>query len=184
MLDVPKLPDALEMRRTSLDAAICPVARSLDQIGDWWTLLILRDAFAGMNRFSDFQKSLGVAKNILSARLKMLVANGILAKRESADSGAHGEYHLTEKGRRLRVVLVALRQWGEDNLFAPGEPMIVAQDRSNRPIGRLRLTDQDGRALEPEQITTTQGRKSSASALTDGRKARPVGPTSRRRHRS
>jgi DNA-binding HxlR family transcriptional regulator len=152
------------MKRTRLDHAICPIARSLDEIGGWWTVLIVRQAFAGVTRFSDFQASLGLARNILSTRLKTLVAHGIFEKRPSPDGGARGEYRLTEKGRGLRVVLVALRQWGEDNLFAPGEPMMVVHDRANRPIARLRLMDQDGRPLEPEEIVVTRGRKRSAKA--------------------
>jgi len=150
------------MRRTNLGNALCPVARSLDEIGDWWTLLIVRDACNGMSRFNEFHKSLGLAKNILSARLKTLVDNGVLEKRPGADGSARVEYGLTEKGRRLRVVLVAMRQWGEDYLFAHGEPMMVARDPANRPIGRLRLIDQDGRSLEPEEIIVTKGRKGHA----------------------
>lgn len=100
------------VKRTSMGEALCPIARSLDEIGDWWTLLIVRDAFHGLTRFSDFQKGLGLAKNILSARLRTLVANGILEKRSSADGNGRTEYHLTQKGRRLRLVLIALRQWG------------------------------------------------------------------------
>jgi DNA-binding HxlR family transcriptional regulator len=159
MLPSAELIKGRKMRRTSLDSAICPIARSLDEIGDWWTLLIVRDAFLGKRRFSDFQQSLGLAKNILSARLRTLVENGVLEKRASATGSAHGEYHLTEKGRRLRVVLIALRQWGEENLFAEGEPMMVAHDQANRPIARLRLMDQDGQPLEPDEILVMRGRK-------------------------
>jgi DNA-binding HxlR family transcriptional regulator len=162
------------MRRKNLDGALCPIARTLDVVGDWWTLLIVRDAFAGLARFVDFQNSLGLAKNILSARLRTLVANGILEKRPSADGGARDEYHLTERGRRLRVVLLALRQWGEDHLFAEGEPMIVASDRDNRPIARLRLMNADGRALEPDEIVATRGRKPRARAASvKAKSARP-----------
>jgi DNA-binding HxlR family transcriptional regulator len=164
--------DATDMRRKNLDGAICPIARTLDVVGDWWTLLIVRDAFHGLSRFVDFQKNLGLAKNILSARLRTLVANGILEKRPSADGGARDEYGLTEKGRRLRVVLLALRQWGEDNLFAEGEPMMVASDRDNRPLARLRLMNEEGRALEPEEIVATRGRKPGARATS--MKARPT----------
>src|SRR5690348_11555143 len=117
------------MRRTGVGDAICPVARTLDEIGDWWTLLIVRDAFQGKKRFSEFQKSLGLAKNILSARLRLLTAKGIMEKRPSVNRFGHNEYHLTDKGRRLRLVLTALRQWGEDNLFIEGEQMLVAHDR-------------------------------------------------------
>jgi DNA-binding HxlR family transcriptional regulator len=152
------------MRRKNLGDAICPIARSLDAVGDWWTLLIIRDAFAGISRFIDFQQSLGVARNILSARLRLLVANGILQRGPSAGGGARDEYRLTEKGRRLRVVLTALRQWGEDNLFTEGEPMMVAHDRGNRPLARLRLLTEDGRPLEPEEIVVTRGRKRNAGA--------------------
>jgi DNA-binding HxlR family transcriptional regulator len=160
------------MRRKNLQEAICPIARTLDMVGDWWTLLIVRDAFGGLARFGDFQKSLGLAKNILSARLRTLVANGILEKRPPADGGARDEYRLTHKGRRLRVVLIALRQWGEDHLFAEGEPMMVASDRDNRPLARLRLMNEDGRALEPEEIVSTRGRKVRARAASV--KARPA----------
>jgi DNA-binding HxlR family transcriptional regulator len=152
------------MKRTSLGDAICPVARSLDEIGDWWTLLIVRDAFQGKKRFSEFQKSLGLAKNILSARLRHLTAKGIMEKRPSVDAAGRGEYYLTEKGRRLRLVLIALRQWGEDNLFAEGEQMLVAHDRADRPIARLKLINQDGRPLELEEIVVTLGRKRSTTA--------------------
>ena len=147
------------MRRTSTQDAICPIARSLDEIGDWWTLLIVRDAFAGKKRFSDFQTSLGLAKNILSDRLRKLVARGIMEKRTSTEASSRGDYHLTEKGRQLRLVLTAIRQWGEDYLFAAGEPMLLLHDRLNRPIGRLRLTDHDGRPLMPDEMIVTEGRK-------------------------
>ena len=152
------------MRRTSLGDAICPIARSLDEIGDWWTMLIVRDAFQGKKRFSEFQASLGLAKNILSARLKTLVGNEILQKRPAPDGSPHGEYHLTEKGRRLRLVLVALRQWGEDNLFVDGEPMMLALDPRNRPIARLQLLSEDGKRLEPGDIVVSPGRKGSGRA--------------------
>jgi DNA-binding HxlR family transcriptional regulator len=131
-----------------LRGAVCPIARSLDEIGDWWTLLIVRDALRGARRFSEFEKRLGLAKNILAQRLRALVAHGIMELRPAAEGGARSEYHLTEKGRRLRLVLVALRQWGEDNLFTDGEEMTVLVEKATgNPIGRLELTAQDGRAI-------------------------------------
>src|SRR5437763_17222064 len=101
------------MKRKSLEAATCPVARSLDAIGDWWSLLIVRDAFLGKRRFGEFQKSLGLAKNILSTRLRKLVSHGVLEAGPASDGSAYQEYVLAENGRRLYIVLVALRQWGE-----------------------------------------------------------------------
>jgi DNA-binding HxlR family transcriptional regulator len=159
------------MKRKSLSHETCPIARSLDTIGDWWTLLIVRDAFSGKRRFSDFENSLGLAKNILSARLKALLANGVLEKRPSEDGSPHGEYHLTEKGRRLRVVLIAIRQWGEDNLFVEGEPLMVAHDQANRALARLQLMNEDGRLLQPEEIVVTRGHKRSTPAAPKRRRA-------------
>jgi DNA-binding HxlR family transcriptional regulator len=156
------------MRRKNLGDALCPVARTLDVVGDWWTLLIVRDALAGLTRFSEFQQSLGLAKNILSARLRKLIARGIIERRTSSDGGARGEYHLTDKGRELRVILLAIRQWGEDHLFAEGEPMMVAHDQTNRPIARLRMMDQDGRPLRPDEVIRMRGRKAAEPGAAGG----------------
>ena len=103
----------------------CPVARSLDLVGDWWTLLIVRNALSGTLRFGDFQKGLGVSKSMLAERLQKMVHDGLLEIRPDPEGSAYSEYHLTEKGGRLRMVLMALRQWGEGNLFEPGEAMNV-----------------------------------------------------------
>ncbi len=110
------------VKRTSLDDATCPIARTLDVIGDWWSLLIVRDAMLGKRRFGEFQKSLGVAKNILAARLKTLVEQEILEIVPAADGGAYHDYVLTERGRSLYLVVSALRQWGEENMFGPANP--------------------------------------------------------------
>ncbi|MFD2064787.1 winged helix-turn-helix transcriptional regulator [Paraburkholderia solisilvae] len=146
------------MRRTCLKNAKCPVARSLDTVGDWWTLLIVRDALKGACRFGEFQKSLGLAKNILSARLRTMVENGILELQPAADGSPHNEYHLTASGAQLQLVLVALRQWGERNLFEQGEPMMVMLDKeSGQPVQRLQLTSQDGRMLTPADVHVKEG---------------------------
>ncbi|WP_427184710.1 winged helix-turn-helix transcriptional regulator [Bordetella bronchialis] len=105
------------MRRKCLSEDPCPIARSLDAVGDWWSLLIVREALRGQCRFSDFQQGLGLAKNILATRLRKLVEQGVLETRPSADRSDHNEYHLTEKGRRLEPVLRALATWGRENLF-------------------------------------------------------------------
>lgn len=137
------------VKRTSHKNACCPVARPLDAIGDWWSLLIIRDAFDGLSRFGEFQKSLGLAKNILSARLKNLVEHDILETVPASDGSAYQEYILTEKGRGLFPLLVALRQWGEDYFFDPQETHVQLVDRrSGKPVRRLELRSQDGRLLE------------------------------------
>lgn len=105
------------MKRTRLEESTCPVARSLDIIGDWWSLLIVRDALRGLKRFGEFQKSLGIAKNMLATRLKLLVEEDILLLQPASDGSAWQEYVLTEKGRALQTVLMALSQWGNEFLI-------------------------------------------------------------------
>ncbi|TQJ18944.1 winged helix-turn-helix transcriptional regulator [Kribbella jejuensis] len=139
-------------QRVTHEGAECPVARAVDVIGDRWSLLIVRDAFDGITRFSEFQRNLGLAKNILSARLRELVAHGILEILPGADGSAYHEYVLTQKGRDLFVILVSLRQWGEDHLFEPAERHSVLLDtQQNRPLRKLEVTDADGRVLDSSE---------------------------------
>ena len=136
------------MQRTCLDDSTCPVARALDSIGDWWTLLIVRDAMLGMRRFRDFQRSLGLARNVLSARLKKMVADGVMTMAPAADGTSYQEYRLTAKGEALLPVLVAMRQWGERFLFAPGEPHQELVDRrSGKGLEKIRVRGVDGQEL-------------------------------------
>lgn len=138
------------MRRTSLENDQCPIARALDAIGDWWSLLIIRDAFDGLRRFGEFEKSLGVAKNILTVRLRKLVADGILKTAPAEDGSRHQEYLLTEKGCGLFYVIVGLRQWGEEFFYQTGEAHSLLVDRKKRkPVRKLELRAKDGRLLGP-----------------------------------
>jgi DNA-binding HxlR family transcriptional regulator len=136
------------MQRRCLEDSTCPVARSLDSIGDWWTLLIVRDAMLGIRRFSDFQRSLGLARNVLSARLKKMVADGVMTMAPAADGTSYQEYRLTEKGEALLPVLVAMRQWGERFLFAPGEPHSELVERGEgKVLEKIRVRDVEGQEL-------------------------------------
>ncbi len=108
----------------------CSVARTLDVVGERWTLLILRDAFNGVRRFEDFQESLGIARNILTDRLQTLVAQGVLEKRRYQAHPERFEYRLTAKGRDLHPVLVALMQWGDRYLAGEAGPPIVIEHRA------------------------------------------------------
>ncbi|WP_315798001.1 helix-turn-helix domain-containing protein [Bradyrhizobium sp. SZCCHNRI3043] len=140
------------VKRTSLEGDACPIARSLDAIGDWWSLLIIRDAFLGVRRFSAFQRSLGMAKNILTVRLRALVDRGILTTEPAADGSSYRDYVLTPKGRGLFPILVALRQWSEEFDEHPDEIATALVDRANRrPVCKLLLTAEDGRTLAPEE---------------------------------
>lgn len=102
------------MRRASFEDMDCSVARSLEVVGEWWTLLILRDAFFGVSRFEAFQQRLGIARNVLSARLDTLVTHGVLERRPYDEARERYDYVLTPKGRALWPVLVTLRQWGDE----------------------------------------------------------------------
>jgi len=141
------------MKRKSLEGNVCAVARSLDIIGDWWSLLIIRDALSGIRRFSEFQRSLGIAKNILTTRLRSLVAEGILEVAPSSDGGAYQEYAITQKGRDLLPVMAALGQWGSEYLFESDEIRSILVDaKTNRPIEKLQIRSEEGRALQPDQV--------------------------------
>ena len=141
------------MKRTSMEGAACPVARSLDVIGDWWSLLIVRDAQYGLRRFGEFQKSLGVAKNILAQRLKHLVDHGILETQPASDGSAWQEYVLTEKGRSLFPILVALGQWGQAHCFEAGEPRTRVLDKAHgQPVKPLEVRAADGRVLTVQDV--------------------------------
>lgn len=135
-------------KRTSLKESACPVARSMEAIGDCWTMMIIRDAMLGARRFGEFQKGLGLAKNILAARLKALVEDGILKLEPATDGSAYQDYALTEKGRAVFPIMVALRQWGEQFAFNPGEATNIMVDRkTGQRIGKLELHAADGALL-------------------------------------
>ena len=125
----------------------CPVARTLEVIGDRWSLMIIRDAFDDIRRFSEFQKSLGVAKNILASRLKTLVEVGVFDVRPASDGSAYKEYVLTDKGREIFPVVVSMRQWGERFLFKQEETRSVLLD------------NEFGRPLMPIEVRSSSGQK-------------------------
>lgn len=127
----------------------CPVARALDLVGDRWSLLIVRDAIDGARRFSQLQRSLGIAKNILSDRLRVLVEQGIL-ETQSNEQGTRKEYVLTSSGRDLFTVIVSLRQWGERHAFSAGERhSTLVDDTGGRAVPTLRVVNKDGVELTP-----------------------------------
>jgi DNA-binding HxlR family transcriptional regulator len=141
------------MKRKSFEGNLCAIARALDSIGDWWSLLIIRDATAGIGRFSEFQRSLGIPKNILSARLKDMVEQEIMEVVPASDGSAYQEYALTKKGQNLLPVLVALGQWGAEYLFEPKELGSIPLDaKKKRPLKKLEMRSEDGRLLQPEDV--------------------------------
>jgi DNA-binding HxlR family transcriptional regulator len=101
------------MRRQSFASMACPIARTLDIVGEWWTLLILRDLARGINRFDTLQEELGIARNILTVRLQTLLDHGLIERQCYQQRPERFEYLLTEKGAEMNAVLQALKQWGE-----------------------------------------------------------------------
>jgi DNA-binding HxlR family transcriptional regulator len=148
------------LRRKSFEHSECAIARTLDIVGDWWTLLILRDAFEGLRRFGEFQRSLDIPKNILTARLKSMVSSEILQIVPASDGSSYQEYVLTDKGSSLFPVLVALRQWGEQQLFAEKSPpkATLIDRRRGRPVRALELRSEDGRVLKFEDTVVSHAR--------------------------
>src|SRR5712691_10468749 len=116
------------MQHKSFGTMQCPIARSLERVGEWWSILILRDAFAGMTRFDEFQTSLGIAPNMLTRRLNSLVESGLLERRRYSEHPPRHEYVPTARGRDLRPVVIALLAWGNRH-FAPEGPSVVLINR-------------------------------------------------------
>lgn len=136
----------------------CGIAQALDAFGDWWTLLVVRDAFFGIRRFSDFQQNLGIARNILADRLSRLVDQGIMVRIDAGQSGQRYEYELTDKGEALLPVLTALRDWSDAWVFGKGrEPLIVTERKSGKRIQQIRVLSPDGRALQRKDLHSRPG---------------------------
>jgi DNA-binding HxlR family transcriptional regulator len=128
------------MQRKSFGSMTCPIARSLERVGEWWSILILRDAFRGLTRFDQFQKSLDIAPNILTRRLNALVESGLLERRAYSEHPPRFEYVLTERARDFRPVLWALLAWGNRH-FAPEGPSVVVVDSESGEIADPVLVD-------------------------------------------
>ena len=120
------------MQRKDFSVMTCPIARSLDRVGEWWSILILRDAFAGMTRFDEFQKSLGIAPNILTRRLNNLVASGMLDRHQYTARPPRRDYRLTPKGEDFRSVLLAMFAWGNRHFMPDGATVQIADTKTGQ----------------------------------------------------
>ena len=146
------------MKYKSFKGMNCSLAQALEAIGERWSLLILREAFYGRTRFSQFLEELGISRNILTSRLNHLVEQGILEKRMSKET-AHTEYVLTEAGRSLRTVIVSLIQWGDEYRPHPDGQRLGLVDRaSNEPIRKMDLYTESGSLVPPGGIKVVPGR--------------------------
>lgn len=136
------------MQRTSFSAMACPVARSLDHVGEWWSILILRDAFRGLTRFDAFRESLGVAPNILARRLTALVESGLLERRRYCERPPRDEYVLTPRGRDFRPVLLSLMAWGNRHYPPEGPHAQLVNAQTGEPVDPVLVDPATGRAVD------------------------------------
>ncbi len=133
------------------------MAQALDAIGERWALLILREAFYGKTRFNQYLEELGIARNILSARLNHLVAEGILEKRLATET-AHTEYVLTDAGRALRTVIMSLIHWGDEYRPHPKGPRLqFVESESNEPIRKMEIYTESGEDVKPGRVKVVPG---------------------------
>jgi DNA-binding HxlR family transcriptional regulator len=135
------------MHRKSFGNMSCPVARSLERVGEWWSILILRDALHGMTRFDQFQKSLGIAPNMLTRRFNALVEAGLMERRRYSDHPPRDEYLLTARGRDFRPVLVALLAWGNRHFAPEGASVLLVDAETGVPVDPVLVDRATGRPI-------------------------------------
>lgn len=146
------------MRRTRFDDWACPVARSVDLLGDWWTPLVVRSAFLGARRFEQFTEHLGIPRNVLTERLQRLTEEGIFDKVPYQERPVRHEYRLTDKGRALYPVILSLLSWGNEWLDWDQDPPVRLVDReTGEPIEPVLVDARTGAALDPRQVRVEYG---------------------------
>ena len=146
------------MSSKNYDLLNCSVANALDLIGEGWTILILREAFFGIRRFEDFQKHLGIARNILTVRVSKLCENGILERTPIKEGAKRHEYRLTPIGRDLLPTLIALTQWGDRWLqISQGAPVKFVERATGEEIADVSIVSKDGRKLNARDLAIIPG---------------------------
>ena len=145
------------MRRKSFGDMQCPIARSLERVGEWWSMLILRDALLGLTRFDEFQESLGIAPNILARRLKSLVEAGLLERRRYSERPPRYEYVLTQAGRDFRPVLWAFVAWGNKHFAPEGASVVVVDSKTGAQADPVLVDRISGRSLAPPDFCSAPG---------------------------
>ncbi|WP_406289018.1 winged helix-turn-helix transcriptional regulator [Embleya sp. NBC_00896] len=145
------------MRRKSFEEMHCSVAQFLEVGGEWWTMLIVRDAFLGVTRFDDFHERLGISRNVLTQRLEHLIEHGVLERQAYQDKPVRYDYRLTEKGRALWPVLNAMRQWGDTWAAPDGPPLIVTHTTCGRPTTALHICSECGEQLTSHELRAKPG---------------------------
>jgi DNA-binding HxlR family transcriptional regulator len=145
------------MQHKSFGNLQCPIARSLERVGEWWSILILRDAFQGLTRFDEFQKSLDIAPNMLTRRLKALVEAGLLERRRYSERPPRDEYLLTERGRDFRPVLWSLLAWGNKHFAPEGPSVLLVDSETGAPADPILVDRASGRPLTSPEFRSAAG---------------------------
>src|SRR5690348_13989177 len=145
------------MQRKNFGTMQCPIARSLERVGEWWSILILRDALQGLTRFDQFQRSLDIAPNILTRRLNALVASGLLERRRYNERPPRYEYVLTERGRDFRPVLLSLLAWGNKHFAPEGPSVILIDSETGAPADPSLFDRKSGPPLTPPALRSAPG---------------------------
>lgn len=153
------------MKHNKLEDLNCSIANALDLIGEWWTILILREAFFGSCRFEDFQQHLGIARNILTARLRKLCDNGVLQRVPVKEGAKRHEYRLTAMGRDLYPTLIALTQWGDRWLHKTGAPVKFVERATGDEIAGVVILTKDGRKLDVRDMALIPGPGATAETI-------------------
>lgn len=151
------------MGRKRFDEMPCAIAQTLNQVGDWWTLLIVRDAMKGARRFSDFHDSTGIAKNILTDRLNKLVENRIMAREEVGVRGHRQEYVLTDRGEALFPILIAMQQWGDFWVYGNEDlPIDLVDTRTGESLAPLTVVNESGDRVSLHDVGPRAGSECAA----------------------
>jgi DNA-binding HxlR family transcriptional regulator len=145
------------MRHKNLGKMQCPIARSLERVGEWWSILIIRDALHGLTRFDQFQESLGIAPNMLTRRLGALVRAGMLERRRYGDRPPRYEYVLTERGRDFRSVIIAMTAWGNRHFAPEGASVILLNARTGMPADPVFVDRHSRRPLADSEFLVAPG---------------------------
>jgi DNA-binding HxlR family transcriptional regulator len=145
------------MQRKSFDKMPCPIARSLERVGEWWSMLILRDALHGFTRFDEFQRSLGIAPNMLTRRLNALVEAGLLERRRYSEHPPRDEYVPTARGRDFRPVLTMLMAWGNKHFAPEGASVHLIDTRTGAAVDPILVDPATGEQIKAPEYVMAAG---------------------------
>ena len=159
----------------------CPIARSLERVGEWWSILILRDALHGLTRFDEFQESLGIAPNMLTRRLNALVESGLLERRRYSEHPPRDEYLLTERGRDFRPVVLSLLAWGNRHFAPEGASVMLVNRETGAAVDPILADPATGRPVDEPDYVLAPGPAASGRVL---QKYQPAAEARRARRRA